>query len=82
MCCMWLLRLHCVGHGGSGVFMEVLMMLLLICCHKYMIYCVLFMFMHCACTFSYILLYVVYAYLGYARSPLGHDCVMVVHFFL
>ena len=44
-CCMWLLPLHCVGHGGSGVAMEVLMMLFSTCYHECMTECVLFLFM-------------------------------------
>ena len=69
---MCLLQPCCVGHGGIGVTMDGLMVLWSTCCHVYMIDCVLFMLMSCACTPAYILLHIEYALLVYARSHIGH----------
>ena len=71
----------CVGHAGSGVTMGIPMVLLSTCGHVCMIDYVLFMFMYGVCTLAYILLHV-YAFLVYARSPIGHVCVVSVYDFL
>ena len=57
----------CVSNGGSGVAMEMLMVLLSTCCHKCMIGYVFLMLMYCLCMFAYILLHIVHAFLAYAR---------------
>ena len=69
----------CVRHSGDGVAMGWLMMLLSTCGHVCMIDYVLFMFVYCAFSLAYILLHVVYALLVYARSHIGHVCVVFVY---
>ena len=80
--CMCLLHLFFLGHGGGGVTMEVLMVWFSTCCHECMISYVLFMLMYCSCTLAYILVHVVYAFLVYARSHIGHACVLSVYAYL
>ena len=70
---MFLLHPCCVGNGG--VLMEVLMVLLSTCHHECMTSYVWFFLMYCSCTLSYMLLHVVYAFLVYVRSHIGHACV-------
>ena len=76
---MFLLHLCSVGHGGSGVSMEVLMELLLTCCHEYMTSYVLLMLVYYSCTLAYILLHIGHALLAYDRviywSCFGVICV-------
>ena len=53
--CMCLFHPCCVGHGGSGVAMEVLIVLLLTCYHECMASYVILMLVYCSCTIAYIL---------------------------
>ena len=80
--CMCLLRPCCVGHGGDGVTMEVLMVLLSTCCHECMTSYVLFLLMYCLCMLAYMLLHVVYELLVYARPHIVHACVFSMYDFL
>ena len=76
---MCLFHMCCVGHGDNGVAMEVLMVLLLACCHECMTGYVLLILLYCSCTLAYILLHIVHAFLVYARSHIGHVCVLSVY---
>ena len=69
----------CVGHGGCGVTMEVLMVWFSTCCHKCMTNFVLFTLMYCMRTLAYMLLHVVYALLVYVRSHIGHAYVVFLY---
>ena len=64
---MWLMHPRCVGHGGSGVAMEVLTMLLSTCCHDCMIGYVLFFLMYFPFMLSCMMLRVVHAFISYSR---------------
>ena len=76
---MCLLHLFCVGHGSSGVTMEGLMVLLSTCFHECMTGYMLFLLMYSSCTLTYMLLYVVYALLVYARSHIGYACMFSMY---
>ena len=67
------------GHGGSGVAMEVLIVLSSTCYHEYMIGYLLLNIMYCSCILSYVFLHIVYAFLVYDRSHIGHACVFSVY---
>jgi len=80
--CICLLHPCFVGHGGSGVPMEVFMVSLSTCGNVCMTDYLFFMFVYSPCKLSYILLHVVYALLFYARSHIGHACVVSLYAFL
>ena len=77
-----LLYLCCVGHGGSGVTTEVLMVLLSTCCHECMTGYGLLALMYFSCMCAYIFLHIVYALLVYIRSHVGPACVLSIYAFL
>ena len=80
--CMCLLHLCCVGHGGNGVTMEVLMVFLLTFFHDCMTSYLWFLFIYCLWTFTYMLLHVVYPFLFNARSHIGNSFVLSMYAFL
>ena len=78
---MCFFHLRCVGCGASGVSMEGLMVLLSTCCHECMTSYVFLMLVYCSCMLAYMFLQIVYAFLVYARSYIGDDCVLSVYVF-
>ena len=79
---MCLLHPCCVGHGGSGFAMEVLMLLLSTRCHKCMIGYALLFLMYCSCMLSYMFLHIVHAFLFYARSHIVNAFMFSMYAFL
>ena len=71
-CCMWLMHPCCVDNGGSGVTMEVVMVLSSIFFHECIIDCELFSLMYCSCMLSYMFLHIVHEFLVYVGSHISH----------